>query len=294
MDGKALLRARNSATDSGRPQENVVEASAVEVPQEIALKGLKRAQEALRVLEEYAKCLPNGDSQAFARLRFELYAHEQWLVLGSDAARVLAEARLYVLLSGAQCPQGLEAVARAVLKGGATVLQLREKDLDGAAQVDRARRLLDICGEHRAVLVVNDRADVALAAGAPCVHLGQGDLALPDLRRIAGAGLLAGRSTHSAEQARHAVEQEGADYIAIGAMYPTATKQGYQLKGLELARQVAGLELEVPVFAIGGITLDRVGELKAAGVKGIAVSSAVVAASDPERAAGELLEALAA
>lgn len=289
-----MLQARNSETDSGRPTETSTVTNSVVVPQEIALQGLKRAQEALRVLEEYAKSLPGGDAQAFARLRFELYTHEQWLVLGSDAARVLAEARLYVLLSGTQCRQGLEAVARAVLKGGATVLQLREKDVDGAEQVDRARLLLDVCGEHGAVLVVNDRADVALAAGAPCVHLGQGDLALADLRRIAGAGLLAGRSTHSVEQARQAVERDGADYIAVGAMYPTATKQGYQLKGPDLARQVAELNLDVPVFAIGGITLDRVGELKAAGVKGIAVSSAVVAASDPERAANELLEALAA
>ena len=111
---------------------------------------------------------------------------------------------------------------------------------------------------------------------------------------IAGAGLLIGRSTHSPDQARQAVEEEGVDYIAVGAMYPTATKQELTLAGPDLARRVSGMDLGVPVFAIGGISVARVGELRACGISGVAVSSTVAAADDPERAARELVDALEA
>lgn len=227
-------------------------------------------------------------------MRFELYEAEQWLLLGSESAGVLAKAQLYVLLAEAQCSKGLEGTARAVLKGGATILQLREKTLDGMALLDRAKRLGQLCGEYGALFVVNDRADVALAAGTKCVHLGQKDLPVREVRRMGGAGLLIGRSTHSVAQARIAVEEDGADYIAVGSMYETSTKEGYELKGPALAKSVMEMGLEVPVFAIGGITKERVKELRAAGVKGIAVSSTVITAPDPERAARELIEALAA
>jgi thiamine-phosphate pyrophosphorylase len=122
--------------------------------------------------------------------------------------------------------------------------------------------------------------------------LGQKDLPTAAVRKLAGEGLLIGRSTHSVEQARMAVEEDGADYIAVGSMYETTTKSGYELKGPPLAKAVLERKWDVPAFAIGGINAARAKELRAVGVKGIAVSSAVVTAPDPERAARELIEAL--
>lgn len=289
-----LLRARGVQTDAGHPgrAESPAAVPVEEAPRQVALRGLKRAQEALRVLEEFTRGPAPDSSRMLARLRFELYEAEQWLACAGGAARILGEARLYVLLTETLCVRGLEATARAALKGGARVLQLREKALETAALLERARRLRDLCGEYEAVFVVNDRVDVALAAGAHGVHLGQGDLPPKEARRLGGEQLLIGRSTHALEQARLAVEEEGADYIAVGSMYPTATKAAPTLVGPGLARDVLGLVLPVPVFAIGGIDRTRAEELAAMGVRRVAVSTAVISAQDPERAARELVEAL--
>lgn len=287
-----LLRARGVQTDAGHPGRAEPLHPSEEAPRQVAVRGLKRAQEALRVLEEFTRGPAPESSRTLARLRFDLYEAEQWLACAGGAARILGEARLYVLLTETLCVKGLEATARAALKGGARVLQLREKALETAELLERARRLRDLCGEYEAVFVVNDRVDVALAAGAHGVHLGQGDLPPQEARRLGGEQLLIGRSTHALEQARAAVEEEGADYIAVGSMYPTATKAAPTLVGPGLARDVMGLALPVPVFAIGGIDRPRAEELAALGVRRVAVSTAVISAQDPERAARELVEAL--
>lgn len=289
-----LSSARRVGSDAGHPDRarEEPEVPVGEAPREVARRGLKRAQEALRVLEEYLRGQAPQSSHALARLRFEAYAAEEWLTGGSEAARVLWRTKLYVLLTEALCRHGLEETARAALRGGAGILQLREKALDGAALVERASRLQALCREHEALLIVNDRVDVALAARAAGAHLGQTDLPPEKMRAWAGEGFLFGRSTHSPEQALRAVEVEGADYIAVGAMYETATKAGFTLQGPALASAVAKLKLDVPVFAIGGITVERIQELKAAGVGRVAVSAAVISGADPEQAARELLAAL--
>ena len=289
------MTAREVAGDCGHPARAEHEAAdAEESPRQVALRGLKRAQEAVRVLEEYVRGTSSVAARELSEVRYALYEAEQWLVLGSEQARRLGQACLYVLLSEAQCPLGLERTARAALSGGAGVLQLREKTLDGAAYAERARRLRELCEEHGAALIVNDRADVALAAGAAGVHLGQTDLTPASVRGWAGERLLIGRSTHSLAQARRAVEEEGADYVAVGAMYATATKPGFELAGPALVREVLAQEWSVPVFAIGGITAERARELRALGVRQVAVSGAVASAPDPARAAREICEALKA
>jgi thiamine-phosphate pyrophosphorylase len=117
---------------------------------------------------------------------------------------------------------------------------------------------------------------------------------LLDARGIVGEKVIIGRSTHSLEQVRHAVEVEQADYLGVGSVYETSTKQERVLAGVALAEQVCAMGLGVPVFAIGGITLDRLAELKAAGVKRVAVSSAIAAAPDPETTTRRFIELMAA
>ena len=231
----------------------------------------------------------------FARQRFALYEAEQWLEQTSEAAGIIASANLYVVLTKSLCRNGLLKTAEAVLKGGARVLQFRDKDTaKTACFLTEARDLHTLCLQHGVVLICNDRLDIALAAGASGVHLGQDDLPPLDARRVVGEKVIIGRSTHTVEQARYAVEVEKADYLGIGSVYETSTKQERIPVGVALAQQVCSLDLGVPVFAIGGITLDRVAELKAAGVKRVAVSSAIVADPDPEGMTRRFIELLAA
>jgi len=268
---------------------------ATESSREVALRGLKRAEEALRVLEEYTRAESAATAVQFAQHRFALYEAEQWLAHASEAAAVIGTASLYVILTKSLCRRGLCGTAEAVLKGGAKLLQFRNKDITNSISLlAEARDLHALCSRQGAVLICNDRLDIALAAGAAGVHLGQHDLPPLDARRVVGEKVIIGRSTHTVEQARHAVELEKADYLGVGSVYDTSTKQERFLVGVKLAEQVCALGLGVPVFAIGGITLDRVAELKAVGVKKVAVSSAIVADPDPERITRRFIELLAA
>jgi len=176
-----------------------------------------------------------------------------------------------------------------VLRAGARWIQLRDK----ATPTGSLARLARLVGERvrttGGVFIVNDRLDVALAVGADGVHLGQDDLPLPDARRVA-PGLILGASTHSLEQAL-AAEAAGADYVALGSIFPTGSKTGFELTGLETLQLVRS-RVRAPLVAIGGITLDRVGAVLDAGADGLAVISAVGAAPDPEAATACLLRAI--
>lgn len=288
-----LVAARRVDRDIGHPAlaeeaHTPVQSSA----RDVAIRGLKRAEEAIRVLEEYVRGTDIEAARRFSEMRFATYEAEQWLLLCGERAKRLSLSRLYVLLTESRCRAGLEETAKAAIRGGAQVLQLREKQMDGAALVERARRLRAVCSEHDALLIVNDRVDVALAVDADGVHVGQTDVSPADVRRVAGESVLIGRSTHSVEQAQTAIEEEGSDYIAVGSMYATRTKAGFELAGPELARVVHGKGWAVPIFAIGGITAQSIPELRRAGVKRVAVSAAVAEAEDPEQAARNIREAL--
>ena len=294
----AVSAARRVRIDVGNPEfrESLPSSTPGESPGAVALRGLKRAQEALRVLEEFVRSEREEISDRISRMRFALYEAEQWLSGGCEAARTLAQTRVYVVLTERVCRRPWLEAARLALRGGARVLQLREKDLPDREVQERASRLRDLCAEAGALLIVNDRADLALASRAHGVHLGQEDLAPGQVRRIAGEALVVGRSTHGRAEARQAVVEEAADYLAVGAMFETKTKLGAVVKGPELAREVLRESGEVPVFAIGGIRKEHLPQLKRAGVTRVAVSAAVLSAEDPEGAAreiGELLEAQA-
>jgi thiamine-phosphate pyrophosphorylase len=289
-----LTGARNVSSDPLKPLQEEGERPALnEDPKAVAHRGLKRAQEAMRVLEEYLRAAHPKISTELSLGRYSLYEAEQWLLNASDAARVVEASTVYVLLTESLCKMGLLKTAEATLKGGARLLQLREKENTGKEQLKQARDLQSLCKTYGAVLFCNDRPDVAIASGAEGVHLGQTDIPTVEVRKIAGVKLLIGRSTHSVEQARQAVEEDRADYIAIGSMYDTSTKAAPILAGLKLAEEVSAMKLTVPVFAIGGIKAEKVKELKAAGVRRIAVSTAVIADKDPEAATRRLIEAMA-
>ncbi|HEX3605088.1 MAG TPA: thiamine phosphate synthase [Candidatus Dormibacteraeota bacterium] len=205
----------------------------------------------------------------------------------------LARVRLYVVTAAEDPPERVLATVGAACEAGAEAVQLRRKGEDARLVLRLAERCRTLVPEGGpTLLVVNDRIDIALAAGADGVHLGQDDLPLAAARRIWPQGLL-GRSTHSLAQAL-AAESEGADYIGVGPVWATPTKPGRPAVGLELVSAVAAARLRIPWVAIGGVDAGNVAEVLAAGAAAVAVVRAVTAAADPVAAARRLHDAIRA
>ena len=196
---------------------------------------------------------------------------------------------LYVVLDRtAARGRDLDSLLAAVIDGGCRMVQLREKEWPSGRLLPLARRLRDRCRTAGVTFIVNDRVDVAVAVEADGVHVGQDDLPAGLARPLLRAGMVLGVSTHDIEQAR-AARDDGADYVAVGSMFPTATKPDFQLVGPALIRKLRG-EIRVPLVGIGGITHDNVADVVRAGADGVAVISAVCAAPDPGAATQRFLE----
>jgi len=212
----------------------------------------------------------------------------------------LAEARLYLCTDARRERGDLAEFVDAALSGGVDIVQLRDKGspgelrfgpLEARQELELLAVMADATRRHGALLAVNDRADIALAAGADVLHLGQDDLPLSVARDIIGPGPLIGRSTHDERQAAAAVDED-ADYFCVGPCWPTPTKPGRPAPGLDLVRATARMPTEKPWFAIGGIDQQRLPEVLAAGARRIVVVRAITAADDPRAAAQQLKGAL--
>ncbi|WP_406692962.1 thiamine phosphate synthase [Saccharopolyspora sp. ID03-671] len=206
----------------------------------------------------------------------------------------LAEAKLY-LCTGARSERGdLAEFVDAALEGGVDIIQLRDKGPNGAPLEARQELaalevLAEACVRHGALLAVNDRADVALAAEADVLHLGQDDLPVELARRVVGDQVVIGRSTHDIAQADSAATEAGVDYFCTGPVWTTPTKPGRPAAGIDLVRHAAEHRGHGrPWFAIGGIGLDNVDEAVEAGAERIVVVRAITEAEDPAAAAREL------
>lgn len=178
-----------------------------------------------------------------------------------------------------------EQVAEAI-DGGATFVQLREKDLDPADLLGEARVLAALCRSRNVPFVVNDNVEIALAAGADGVHVGQDDMAAPRARAILGPDKIIGVSTHNPEEARLA-QIQGADYLGCGAVFSSSTKDDARVLTYGTLQLVTSA-VDIPVVAIGGITRDNVEKLRGSGVAGVAVVSALFAQPDIREAARQL------
>jgi thiamine-phosphate pyrophosphorylase len=211
--------------------------------------------------------------------------------MGSDGRRHrLQAARLYLAIEAEVRGRPAVEVVEPALRGGLDVVQLREKWAADRGVLDAARALRELCDRHGALLVVNDRPDLALAAGADGVHLGQNDEDPDSVRAGVGEELLIGISTHSQDQIA-AAERSAADYLGIGPVYRTPTKPDHEPVGLDLVRHAA-MSARKPFFAIGGIDTERAPAVVAAGARRIAVVRAIRDAADPEAAARSLRRAL--
>jgi thiamine-phosphate pyrophosphorylase len=221
------------------------------------------------------------------------------------SASRLATARLYLCTDARRERGDLAQFADAALAGGVDIIQLRDKGsageqrfgpLEARDELAACEILADAARRHGAQFAVNDRADIARAAGADVLHLGQGDLPLGVARQIVGPDVVIGLSSHDSDQAAAASSSGpgGPDYFCVGPCWPTPTKPGRAAPGLQLVRATAMIGSDKPWFAIGGIDAHRLPDVLEAGARRIVVVRAITAAQDPQAAALELRSALAA
>ncbi|MEB3157808.1 MAG: thiamine phosphate synthase [Cyanobacteriota bacterium] len=265
-------------------------------PLAVVAANAARVQEALRVLEEFGRSLDPPLAQEASRIRYALYDLEVECLRGSSPEgssrrERLAQCSLYLITSPVP---NLEGVVEAALTAGVRLVQYRPKQ-DPATDLERlrqARELRRACQRHGALFLVNDRLDLALAADADGVHLGQSDLPVAEARRLLGPERLIGRSTHAPEQLRQAV-REGCDYVGVGPVHTTPSKPGRPAVGLAYVAAAAA-DCPIPWFAIGGIEASNLASVRQAGAQRVAVIRAITEAADPGAATQRLLRELEA
>ncbi len=289
-----LLQSRNSEGDVGINIEAPAEEKQRELPV-MVVANARRVQESLRVMEELAK-IPDTklDPEKFKQARFTLYTIEQNLLsklLRQDKMKHILG--LYIIID-TQALKGrshIEVAAQAI-RGGANIIQLRDKLHTKRELLPIAQQLKELCAEHNVPFIINDYLDLVLSADADGLHLGQNDLPIPVARKLLPMGKILGCSTTTVDQATTA-ESEGADYIAVGSMYPTISKETAKVVGLDRLRQIRQA-VTLPLVAIGGITRHNAAEVIAAGADSVAVISAVLGAENIEDAAQQIVASLEA
>jgi thiamine-phosphate pyrophosphorylase len=277
-----LLAARDILNDVGRDVKTATEQQRRSA-EDIVRAAFARLTEAARVLGEYGKLFSSNAAEAAEKLRYRAYELEQRVVLRGARRAHLRRVRLYVIVTEALCSRDWFETAEAVLRGGAGCVQLREKGLPDAELLRRARRLRELTRQHNALLVINDRPDIARLSGADGLHVGQDDLSVAQARAIAGGDILVGKSTHTLEQYDSALAEEP-DYLAVGPMFASTTKPQDHIAGPQMLARAAK-RTQIPLIGIGGITAENVGAVFQAGASCACVCSAIIGAKDAEAAA---------
>ena len=289
---ESMLMARDTEADVGTSIREVAEYDRPKLV-DVIRAASARVQQSLRVLEEYSKLIDRDASQQIERLRYRAYTLSAQLELCStrlDALVKLDQSRLYVLIDAdANETDFIETVIR-LAQSDVDILQLRDRSVDDRTLLQRARLGTKLARDHGKLFIMNDRADLAVAADTDGVHVGQDELPAADARKIVGANRLVGVSTHSIGEAR-AAEAAGADYIGCGPVFPGRTKKFDAYVGTLMLEQVAA-EIAIPAFAIGGIDASNVDRVIGAGIRRVAVTGAIRDAEDPASAAAALRSAL--
>lgn len=284
-----LLACRDTTGDVGTTLEGYGEYRRTDTG-DVLIAAFKRVQEAARTIEEYSKIVSGDLSRGIEQVRYRLYQIEKAMLQTFSNRLRLQNRSVYLLLTQSACAGGWLIVLKAALDAGVRLFQVREKSLPDRELLEHCRQLRRLTRDHDALLIINDRPDLAVLSDADGVHVGQDELSVADVRRIVGPDRLIGVSTHSIEQARRAV-LDGADYIGVGPTFPSGTKTFTEFPGLELIQQVAA-EITLPWFAIGGITEDNLSQVIASGARRVAITGAISGSSSPHEAAATILREL--
>jgi len=284
------IRSRDSLQDVG-PSSTLTTERARGSLVDVIRANLKRVQESLRSLEEYGKLIDAEPAQRIAECRYRIYTVEKTMETRLLNRRRLETCRLYLLVTAAGCRYSPEITIRNALEKGVDIIQIREKQMSDRELIAYGQQVREWTTAAGALLIINDRPDIAAAVNADGVHLGQEDQDVSSARRILGGTGLIGVSTHSLPQAEQALF-DGADYLGVGPVFQTATKEFTEYAGLEYVQQAA-MRLSIPWFAIGGITTRNLKALLNAGATRVAVSSAICQAPDPRGVTDEFRRQLA-
>lgn len=256
---------------------------------EVVAANASRLKESLRVLEEYTKIVDPGLGEALQNVRYQFYSFERMLLHAFSPKERLQDALLIAIVSSSD-PKGAPETARLAIEGGADVIQLREKGAGDRLFLETALELHRAISETEALFIVNDRADIASACGTDGVHVGFDDLPVSEARRLLGPHAIIGASAHSAEEGIEA-QGQGADYLGVGSLFATSTKSDAVVRGPEHFLNIQQA-VNIPCFAIGGITPENIAEAASAGVLRAAVASGISQANDPKQAAHTIKAAL--
>ena len=285
-----LLQARDAAGDVGAGKAAPGQEKRRDAAETI-IANARRVQESLRVMEEITKeSGPGLESASYQQARFALYTIEKELlskVLRQDKVKRLTG--LYVIID-TEFLRGRShiKVAAEAIRGGAKVIQLRDKTDSIRDFFTVAGELRKLCKEHNVLFIVNDSLEVALAVDADGLHVGQDDVPAATARRLLPIDKILGSSVRTVEEAK-AAQAEGADYLGVGAMYATATKATAEVVGPGRIKEIKQ-EVNLPMVAIGGINKKNLSDVLNAGADAAAVISAIMGAADVEKATRQLIE----
>lgn len=289
----SLLRSRDTVSDVGTEIESEGEYARQDLRSVVAAASA-RVQQSLRVLEEYSKVIDSSVAKQFERLRYRAYTEcaELELAISTKPTKLkLEDSLLYLLIDGSVSDQQFETRMTELITTEVDLFQLRDRSLSDRVLLHRAKIGVKVAREAGKLFIMNDRPDLAVAADADGVHVGQDELPVLEARKIVGTNRLIGVSTHHLDEAKKAV-LDGADYIGCGPVFPSQTKQFDQFVGVELLRQVAA-EISLPAFAIGGIDLSNLTDVIEAGFTRVAVSNVINASEDPRQIAADMKRLLA-
>jgi len=297
LDAGRLLSSRDTLGDvgviSGSRSAFSVQHSLSPIPYPLS-PNFKRLTEALRTLTEVTRAENRSAAEAIEKLRYDTYTLEKDIYLFSEPAEKFKPVELYVIISSS-LPAEIIALTHRCLAGGADCIQLRAKDIADDTLLAVAVEFVEICRAVHIVSIINDRVDVAVAAGADGVHLGQNDLPVDQARKLQLAPLIIGKSTHNLSQLQSAC-QAHPTYVSLGPVFSTGTKPTAEPVGLDYVRDAINVLADTGIagVAIGGITPKNVAKVLEAGAEKIAVCSAVTEVADPVAACRALKQKMAA
>jgi len=305
LDAGRLLSSRDTLGDVGvvsvqRTADSGQRTGFLHAPRSTLYANFKRLTEALRTLAEVMRALPAAAgenlsaAEAIEKLRYDAYTLEKDIYLFGEPAEKFKPVELYVIISSS-LPADIIALTHRCLAGGADCIQLRAKDIADDTLLAVAVEFVEICRAVHIISIINDRVDVAVAAGADGVHLGQNDLPVEQARKLQAVPLIIGKSTHSLEQLRSACLAYPT-YVSLGPVFSTGTKPTAEPVGLDYVRDAINVLADTGIagVAIGGITPESVVKVLEAGAKKIAVCSAVTEVADPVAACRALKQKIAA
>ena len=259
-------------------------------PYDVIQANSSRVQEALRVLEEFARAINPELTDTASRIRYGVYEIEVTIInstKGGTRRKKLIKSNLCVITSE---QDNLYEIAFECIKGGAPMIQYRCKNLKDSNRVEEGIKLSNLCKENDSLFIVNDRVDIAIAVNADGVHLGQTDMPIDFARKLLGNDKLIGSSAHSIEEVSEA-EIKGFDYLGIGPIYSSDTKPDLVPIGINLLEE-ASKTTSIPIFAIGGINISNINRIASEGITRVALSASIMNSENPFQATKEILEVL--